>query len=590
MKTTLSISLLFAILAPVTATATASDAPVWTPDQQAEIHDRTLTVRLAPTLDELSTGERAALDELLAAGEIFQQLYESSQHPEALAARRDLEAMGESGAGLSKLYRLFKGPIATTIDNRREPFLAVEPPQPGRNFYPWGIKRSEVDAFLESAPELRDEILGERTLVRRASAESLAVDLAAIERHPVLDALHPGLVDRLRELASAPDSRRLYAVPYAVAWADETLAIQRHLFRAAELLTDDDPEFAGYLRNRGRDLLSNDYESGDASWVTGRFGRLNAQIGAYETYDDALFGVKAGHSMSVLVRDRSATEELMKTIGGLQAVENALPYAGGKRIREDIPVGVYAVVADFGQARGTNTATILPNDPLFSRRYGRTILLRANIMRHPDLNELSALRWRAAVAPAFVEHLAGDGGFQRTLWHEIGHYLGVDRTRDGRLLDQALQGWADAVEELKADLVSLFSVHRFHAAGTLDAARLRSVQASGILRTLQRNRPRIDQPYQTMQLAQFNYFVEKGLLSVDSGIRLEIDYDRYAATVKSLLAEVLELQAQGDPRAAEAFFTRWTAWSDDLHEPIARRMRDAGGPRYRLVLYDVLGD
>jgi hypothetical protein len=294
--------------------------------------------------------------------------------------------------------------------------------------------------------------------------------------------------------------------------------------------------------------------------------------------------------MSVLVRDRSATEELMKTIGGLQAVENALPYAGGKRIREDIPVGVYAVVADFGQARGTNTATILPNDPLFSRRYGRTILLRANIMRHPDLNELSALRWRAAVAPAFVEHLAGDGGFQRTLWHEIGHYLGVDRTRDGRLLDQALQGWADAVEELKADLVSLFSVHRFHAAGTLDAARLRSVQASGILRTLQRNRPRIDQPYQTMQLAQFNYCVEKGLLSVDSGIRLEIDYDRYAATVKSLLAEVLELQAQGDPRAAEAFFTRWTAWSDDLHEPIARRMRDAGGPRYRLVLYDVLGD
>ena len=32
----------------------------------------------------------------------------------------------------------------------------------------------------------------------------------------------------------------------------------------------DDAEFAGYLRNRARDLLSNDYESGDAAWVTGR--------------------------------------------------------------------------------------------------------------------------------------------------------------------------------------------------------------------------------------------------------------------------------------------------------------------------------
>jgi hypothetical protein len=29
--------------------------------------------------------------------------------------------------------------------------------------------------------------------------------------------------------------------------------------------------------------VSNDYESGDASWVTGRFTHLNAQIGAYET-------------------------------------------------------------------------------------------------------------------------------------------------------------------------------------------------------------------------------------------------------------------------------------------------------------------
>ena len=39
----------------------------------------------------------------------------------------------------------------------------------------------------------------------------------------------------------------------------------------------DDPEFAGYLRNRARDLLSATTTSpGDASWVTGRFKHLNA--------------------------------------------------------------------------------------------------------------------------------------------------------------------------------------------------------------------------------------------------------------------------------------------------------------------------
>src|SRR5690606_19661823 len=101
-------------------------------------------------------------------------------------------------------------------------------------------------------------------------------------------------------------------------------------------------------------------------------------------------------------------------------------------------VGAYDVIADFGQARGGNTASILPNDALYARRYGRTILLRANIMRSPEIFAGTHAAWAAAVAPAFAGDLTADSTFQRTLWHEVGHYLGVDRTRDNRDLDAAL--------------------------------------------------------------------------------------------------------------------------------------------------------
>ena len=87
--------------------------------------------------------------------------------------------------------------------------------------------------------------------------------------------------------------------------------------------------------------------------------------------------VPAGTSLplrltSAIASDSSSVEdavraELREAIAGLQEIENALPYEAHKRIREDIPVGVYEVIADFGQARGTNTATILPNDALFAR-------------------------------------------------------------------------------------------------------------------------------------------------------------------------------------------------------------------------------
>jgi len=94
----------------------------------------------------------------------------------------------------------------------------------------------------------------------------------------------------------------------------------------------DDGEFAGYLRNRARDLLSNDYESGDASWVTGRFKNLNAVIGAYETYDDELFGNKAVFGLSLMVERKDDTVALRAAMKGLQSLEDALPYAQHKRV------------------------------------------------------------------------------------------------------------------------------------------------------------------------------------------------------------------------------------------------------------------
>jgi len=493
----------------------------------------------------------------------------------------------------ARLYRLFQGPIATTPDNRRVPFLEVTPETPGKNVYPAEITAAEIESFLAAHPGERAAILGDRTVVRRATAGALAADLATLDRAPLVAGLHPFLAGKLRELAEHPDAKTLYAVPYAVAWAQPLTTAYLGLLHAADAVASDDAEFAGYLRNRARDLLTNDYESGDAAWVTGRFGRLNAQIGSYETYDDALFGVKAFPGMSLLLRDEAATAELAKSLGSLQEIEDALPYAPRKGVRPEIPIGVYEVIADFGQARGTNTATNLPNDPLFSRRYGRIILMRENILKDPDLFANAERRWNATIAPAHTGGLAvdgGSGGFQRTLWHEIGHYLGPEATRDGRGLDHALQGWADAVEEMKADLVALFAMQKLANAKLATPERLAAVRASGILRVLNDNRPRRDQPYQLMQLVQFNWFLDQRLLTTTADGHLDIHEEKYAAAVASLLQETIALQLAGDPAATEAFFARWTTWNTAPHEAIGRRMRDAQTTRYHLVRYAALGE
>jgi hypothetical protein len=52
------------------------------------------------------------------------------------------------------LFALFKGPIATDLDNSREAFLPADPTVPGKNVYPWGVSKAEIEVFLQQYPEL----------------------------------------------------------------------------------------------------------------------------------------------------------------------------------------------------------------------------------------------------------------------------------------------------------------------------------------------------------------------------------------------------------------------------------------------------
>ena len=558
----------------------------WPLEKSQPIIDKTQTITLTSDLSKLTDGEKKAMAKLIEVGRIFQKLYEEQRHPQALSSYRALEQLDKQTGSkaetqnLLMLYRLFQGPIATTLDNKREGFLPVDPTQPGKTVYPWGIKKEQV-------PENRSDLLDLRTVVRNQM--NLSGDIGTLKKYPVLQTLHSKLLPQLA--SPRPGVDFLYAVPYSVAYADDLMKAYGLLNEAADAVEKDDWEFARFLRNRARDLLSNDYESGDASWVTGHFKNLNAQIGSYETYDDELFGVKTFFSFCLLQSRQEETTALRQAMKGIQALEDSLPYKNHKKVREDIPVGVYDVVADFGQSRGGNTATILPNESYLARRYGRTILLRANIMRDTSIFEGTSRTFAAAVGEEQAKALTPDGNFFRTLWHEVGHYLGVDRTSDGRDLDEALQDNSNTIEEMKADLVSLFVAEALHKQGYYTDAQLKSVYSGGILRVLQNNRPRRDQPYNTMQLMQWNFYLENGLLSFDPATKtLRINYDKYHEVVGKMLERVLAVQYAGNKAESDKFIDQYTSWDENLHGAIAANIRAQQKYRFRIFKYAALGE
>jgi hypothetical protein len=561
------------------------------------ILDKTATVQLAPDLSGLPASEREVVRLLNEAGGIVQQIHERELHHDADRARSGLVKIAPRldpahAQDLRDLWWLSQGPIATTLDNDRVPFLPVDSLVPGKNVYPWGVTQKEIDADLAAHPEEREWLLHPRTVVRRATPAGYRADLAVLTQNPGLRMLLPDVEAMLRAgSASVPGSGpAFYAVPYSLAWFTDLSRVSSLLFQAAHAAEATSPDFARYLRHRARDLIANDYEAGDAAWVTARFGRLNAQIGSYETYDDELYGVKAFHSLSVLLEDSVRTAAVRAATRGLQAFENSLPYEPHKRVREDISVGIYDVIADFGQSRGTNTASILPNEQGNVARYGRTILMRRNIILDPAVVASSRAAFEAAVDPRHLAEFDPDGNFYRTLWHELGHYLGPDLDERGRSLDLALEEESGTLEEMKADLVSLYLVPALRASGYYDERMARAVYASGINRMLNKSQPRPDQVYGVMQNMQLNWFLEHGALSYHPEMRrLTIDYAKYPAAVASLLREVLALQRAGDKARALAFIERWNVW-DDRHEALAAAMKAAEPSRFRLVRYSALGN
>lgn len=587
----LSILLLGAMVVCSCSSSAAKLPPgYWSEEQSREVLDKTLTLRLAPDTSHLTDGEREAARILVDVGVIVQRLYERSLHYQAEQAYADLVALDHESSGsaathdLLDLYRIFDGPVGRNLDGKVVPFLPVEPRAPGRNVYPWGVSKDEIDGFLRAHPEARPSILGLRSVVRRATRENIDSDRATLERYPELRAFHD-------ELDVPVDASGFYAVPFSIAFAADLVKVSHMLRRAADLVEPSDIEFARYLRHRAVDLLRDDYEGGDASWVTGNFRNLNAQIGSYEAYDDQLYGVKTFFSVSVLVKDAAMSESLKTVLPWLQEFEDVLPYDHHKDVRKDIPVGVYNVMADFGQARGTNTATILPNEAYITRKYGRTILLRRNILESEEIFKERMNAYTAAVAPEFHDAYNPKGDFFRTMFHEIGHYLGVDFTHDGRSLDIALEEDAQILEELKADLVSLFLAKKLFKKGYYDETRLKAVEAAGVRRVLRKNRPSKSQVYATMQLMQMNYYLEKGLLEYDaSSNRLRIDFSKYYQAVESMLREILKLQYGGDKQAADAFITQYSTWDDNLHAKIAQSMKDSEVFRYAIVRYAALGE
>ncbi len=169
-------------------------------------------------------------------------------------------------------FWLNKGPWSDLDDHAA--FLPGVPERKplGANFYPEDMKREEFEAWAKSLPAAqRTQAEGFFTVIRRG-----------------------------------PD-RKLTMVPYSKAYAAD-LTKAAALLREAAGLTDN-ASLKKFLTLRADAFLSDDYYASDVAWMD-LDAPLDITIGPYETYNDELFGYKAGFEAYITIRDDQESKRL----------------------------------------------------------------------------------------------------------------------------------------------------------------------------------------------------------------------------------------------------------------------------------------
>ncbi|MEA1876260.1 MAG: Zn-dependent hydrolase [Bacteroidota bacterium] len=503
-------------------------------DEQAEpanqiIQDKVdafATFKLITDLSVLSASEKKMLPLLIQAAKVMDQIY----WQEAYGDKNELFSKLEDPA--TKQFAMINyGPWERLKENT--PFIDGFDKKPlGSQFYPTDMNKEEFEAWDDPSKTSL------YTMIRR------------------------------------DQDGNLKAIPYHIYFEEETKTAVNLIKQAAELAEDDG--LKNYLKLRAEALLTDDYLASDLAWMDMKTNTIDFVVGPIENYEDALYGHKAAHESFVLIKDAAWSQKLDRFVALLPGLQASLPVPD--EYKSEVPgsgsdLGVYDVIYYGGDCNaGSKTIAInLPNDERVHLEKGSRKLQLKNSMQAkfdkiliPIANELMAEDQR--------KHVTFEAFFENTMFHEVGHGIGIKNTINGKgSVRKALSNQYSAFEEGKADILGLFLVTKLSEMGEMGEKDLMdnfTTFMAGIFRSI---RFGATSSHGKANMVRFNYFQEKGAFTRDEATgTYRVNFDLMYEAMLDLSNIILVIQGNGDYDAAKKILDEKGYIQDQLQADLDR--------------------
>lgn len=555
-------------------------------DMADRMEQKTIAIELIspdfPAYRELGEGNQKALQHLVAAARLINEVSLEQDHPLNRSQKKALEEAAPENRKAALALELFNSlnGVAGYNGVDKEPvevFTGIHL-LPGRNFYPQDLTTEEFHQILldmlaagEGGEVAR--ILSARTMVRR-------------------------------------DRNRLKAIDYTQYFAEEFSAIANELEVAAHYC--DNEEFKDYLGWQAQALLQNNPEMdmlADKHWAVLQNCPLEFTL-SRENYDDEITPTVYGNpqlkkeleklNIEAVAKDmlgarvgivnRRGTELILQFKKYIPDLAKMMPLAegyhqhilDGEEIKQTmVDVDLADLQGDYAQCRGgITTAQNLPNNDKLSVKCGggRRNVYHRQVRAGGDLKKQREILARL-VTPELHGYYDREADHLFVIGHENGHSLGPDSN-----YQNAVGSLRHVIEEHKADVISLAFMPYYVEKGVISAETLRKIYVSYIVgRLFLSARPRPQLPHRVAELIQFNYLRENGAIWFDGQGLLNINFAKINPVLQQLLAETVAVQLAGSPQKAEAFVNKYGEWSE-ISERIAAVHRELGIKPYKKIV------
>jgi hypothetical protein len=490
----------------------------------------------------LSEREKSFLRHMLAAAGIVEELNMLQINPHNLEYEKQIK--NEGSPTDQELFHRNQCPWCLEINNPLCNALKSLPEKNiGWNFWPQGMNETLLKAF-EKMPDAKS-LLGPFTYVEKRDGKYKAIPFAA----------RPLIENRMKKLA-------------------------REL-RAAIPLTNE-PSLKKFLHSRAKAFEAKSaypYDGSDFDWIA-LVGPWEVTIGPYETYKEPM-KQKAQFAMYIAREDQKVGRELSVFKDHLQEFEQHFAdFIGSdlyksRRLDPRIKIRPVELIYAAGDARSPHGATVAYHLPNRGKAVGEGLYKKVLLINHMKLfTPLMQKRARVALVKDEASQVDEWSDIINTMMHELAHGFGAHEelpiTVDGRktTVGKALGSWETLMEELKADVASLWFIPYLVKQKIMKPEEVEKHYATAIMHLFGLLQYSLNGTYPQMAAIETGNLMEQKALTFDvKSKRFTIHYNRIADAVESLMKKIVTIQLTGDKIAAEALRDRYVKKiSDEVFE------------------------